>query len=150
MRLLQSSMHQLLSLNLSNDSFRTGQKYIGTHEQLAKYYQQLLYLKRCRSYSIFPPHILNIRLPKFIHNDRNESLKLRILSSILNREIRELFISIHKAKSSLASLKETIQSFNENRDQILGIATLSYNNNKDQHKNRLKNNEINPKKLRTY
>jgi len=135
-RLITSSYHKICSIGLSGASFRAAKKLIKCHERLASLYQQRIFLKRCRSFHFFPPHIKNMKFPSSLNSSVNNTFKAKIQASLLAREIQQCSATISTIRLSIEGLCSSLQ--NEPQiDSIKLIASESYNECKSFHKRRL-------------
>ena len=131
------SLESIKSLHLSNDDFRMCLLFVGKTEKLATLFQQIVFLKRCCKMDIFPKFILNLKLPLFLYYKCNSSFLLKFRKSVLAKNIRFLYENVSTIKSSLSSLRSTIQGLCF-AEALFNTAKTSYSSCKAQHKKRLR------------
>lgn len=139
--LLKANYMILIDLRLSQTPFKLAKNIIKSSERIARFRQQLEFLRLCCIKNIYPPSVNHIPLPSCFHNSRFTKNRNKIKNIVVDTMKRHIYrqIHIHELERSYTMKQLKLQTSQMEYDMIKQARIDSYINSRVFHEIRLAN-----------
>jgi hypothetical protein len=128
----------LVNLRLSQAKFRVSKTICDLNNALSRLNQQLFFLHRCKSYSIFPPTIDNVRIPRCIMNSARDhhAVKMYIFRKLIRKLNMERSVTVRRIADCTDHLRNISHPYLF--ETIISLATQEFQKQKELSSKRLR------------